>query len=138
MRVDDTNCMPDGGEAPTMFDFPVDQPPVFASIRSGVEVSRIHSQWRLLSSNQDSQLVSPWARVLRKVRSWVNRVLGRTEHEFLADLIRAIDVLAARSDEISDQLGRQQHLLENVARILGEEVTHLRAKAADTLNSRDS
>jgi hypothetical protein len=50
-----------------------------------------------------------------------------THPELLAGIIRAVDAIAARCDELSDQLSQLQEMLDDASGILGEEVTRLRA-----------
>jgi hypothetical protein len=45
----------------------------------------------------------------------------------LGDLIRAIDAVATRCDELSDRVSSLEVSVDDMARILGEEVTRLRA-----------
>ncbi len=48
----------------------------------------------------------------------------------IGDLIRAVDAVAARCDEISERLAQQQIVLNDAVTILGEELTRLRAESA--------
>ena len=70
-----------------------------------------------------------------------HRLLGRITHrgsgsldrELIGDLIRAVDAVAARCDEISERLAQQQTVLDDAVTILGEELTRLRAESAPLL-----
>ncbi len=119
--------IPDLEAPPVMFDLPSDAPPPLPSIRGGSEVTRIHDQWRHLNATRVPPGSSLIPRQIHRVRSLAHRFLGRSDHEFLADLTRAVDAVAARCDEISDQLSRQQLLTQNIAESLGQELTRLRA-----------
>jgi len=122
---------------PAMFDLPADAPPAMPSVRGGDEVMRMHEQWRHLSTQRISTS-SPFAtRQLQRMRSLAHRLLGRSDHEFLADLTRAVDAVAARSDDISEQLARQQLLMQNIVESLGPELTRLRAVMGDTHDAPD-
>jgi hypothetical protein len=123
--VGDTNQ----GTPPAMFDLPADPPPTLSPIRGSAEIATIHERWSQMATGTPLS-ASRWSSMLRKSRSVMNRLLGRSDHDFLADLTRAIDAVAARCDEISDQLARQQILTNNIAESLGEEVTRLRANVA--------
>jgi tetrahydromethanopterin S-methyltransferase subunit B len=55
------------------------------------------------------------------------RIAAGGHGELLADLIRAIDAIAARCDELSGRVEKLEVVADDLARVLGEEVTHLRA-----------
>jgi hypothetical protein len=48
----------------------------------------------------------------------------------IADLIRAIDAVAARCDVIADRLDHQNVVVNDAVTIFGEELTRLRAASA--------
>ena len=48
----------------------------------------------------------------------------------IADLIRAIDAVAARCDVIADRLDHQNVVVNDAITIFGEELTRLRAESA--------
>jgi hypothetical protein len=131
--VGDTNQ----GIPPTMFDLPADPPPALSPIRGSAEIATIHKRWSQMATGTPLA-ASRWSSILHKTRSLMNRLLGRSDHDFLADLTRAIDAVAARCDEISDQLARQQILAHNIAESLGEEVTRLRASVAQLHERTDT
>jgi hypothetical protein len=54
---------------------------------------------------------------------------GSVDREIIADVIRAIDALANRCDELSDRLEHQHIILDDAVTILGEEITRLRAES---------
>jgi hypothetical protein len=112
---------------PVMFDYPSDAPPPLTPLRGGAEITRIHDYWTRLDSPVTDTRSPTVNRLVRRGRRIALRALGRSDHDFLADLTRSIDAVAARCDELAEQLARQQHLAETLARTLGEEVTRLRA-----------
>jgi len=116
------------GDEPAMFDRPSEAPAPLTPIRSGEQVTRLHSEWRRMESHPTN---SRFSRRRRQLTGLVNRALGRGEHEFLADLVRAIDAVAERCDEIAERLQNQQRVTEQVATTLGTEVTQLRAALLD-------
>ena len=59
-----------------------------------------------------------------------NRVPGGVDQVIIADLIRAVDAVAARCDELSDRLQHQQIVLDDAVTIFGEELTRIRAELA--------
>ena len=66
----------------------------------------------------------------RKARSLADRGLGRPDREVMANLIRAVDAVAARCDELLERLTSQQVSIDDMATIYGEELTRMRAELA--------
>jgi hypothetical protein len=112
---------------PDMFDGPLDPPPPLAPLRGGAEITALHDYWTRSSAPPESGQSPNVSRLVRKGRTIAQQAVGRADHDFLADLTRAVDAVAARCDELAAQLARHQILLESVSNILGAEVTHLRA-----------
>jgi hypothetical protein len=55
----------------------------------------------------------------------------------IADLIRAIDAVAARCDVIADRLDHQNVVVNDAVTIFGEELTRLRAESAPVLGDAE-
>jgi hypothetical protein len=86
----------------------------------------MHLEWeRQFATPADAAAFGP--RLRRRVRSAASKIMGRADGEFLADLVRAVDTVAARCDEISERLVTIEIVVDDLARILGEEITQLRA-----------
>jgi hypothetical protein len=63
---------------------------------------------------------------------------GSVDREIVADLIRAIDALALRCDELTDRLEHQNIVLDDAVTIFGEEMTRLRAESELLSDTRDA
>jgi hypothetical protein len=115
---------------PTMFLRPADAPEPLAPIRSGADMTQLHRAWSSLTASAPAQPVSTWRRLLRRARAYVNRGLGNPDRALVADLIRSVDAVAARCDELADRLANQHVVVADVAIIFGEDLTRLRAELA--------
>jgi hypothetical protein len=121
---------------PTMFQRPTDpcQPP--PPLRSGGPIARMHTEWaRLDAAPGNTSSVGDRLRV--KARSVAARVTGSADRQFLAELVRAVDAVAARCDELSERVGKLDVIADDLTRILGEEITQLRA-AVERMADRES
>jgi hypothetical protein len=115
--------------APTMFTLPSDLQGPLPSVRHGDHVAQLHREWKRITAAHPGKS-SPWHRLTRLVQRMANRGPGSVDREMIADLIRAIDAVAARCDEIAERLAQQQIVVDDVVNIFGEELTRLRAESA--------
>jgi hypothetical protein len=113
---------------PATYSRPTDPPPALTPVRASSPQVELHQAWQQSASTTPG--ATPSATLGHQARRLVNRGLGRTDRELIAQLIRAVDTVAARCDELSDRLASQQVLLDEVATALTEEVTAIRAKLA--------
>jgi hypothetical protein len=99
-------------------------------LRHSPEMSRLHSEWliRIVPPKQPSA----GQRSIRVVRRILNRWQS-VDREIIADVIRSIDALALRCDELADRVEHQRIVLDDAVTILGEEVTRLRAESGQLL-----
>lgn len=111
-----------------MFSRPSDVPPALPPVRNSEHVMALHAEWSRIHAA--AAPAAPWRRLARRGRAYANRALGRTDRELIADLIRAVDAVAARCDELSERLTSQHVTLDEVATAYGEELTRLRADLA--------
>jgi hypothetical protein len=115
---------------PEMFNRPAEAPDPPLPISSGDEMTTVHKEWERLHTDQPLIEVSPIGRIRRRKDSLISRARGHADHDFLADLIRALAAVATRCDEIADRMARQEIIAEDTTRIFGEELTSLRAEMA--------
>lgn len=109
-----------------MFRRPSDPPEPLPSLRSNQHIVRLHTEWaRLHATPTASQ--APSARVRAKARSAFSRLVGTADHQLLGDVVRAVDAVAARCDELSERVGDLGLTSDDLARSLGQEITQLRA-----------
>jgi hypothetical protein len=116
-------------QPPEMFDRPTEAPPPLVPVQSSEHVTTMHMEWARRDVASTAK-TSPWRRVIRKTRSTADRMLGRADNQMMGDLIRAIDAVAVRCDELSDRVARQEILIADMASSLGQELTRLRAVVA--------
>jgi hypothetical protein len=119
--------------APSMFKRSADVPDPLPSIRHAEPLAQLHREWIRISTPLAGQSTSPWHRLVRLGRRIASP--GGVDREMIADLIRAIDAVAARCDEIADRLGHQQIVVDDMANIFGEELTRLRAESASFIGA---
>lgn len=115
-------------DPPTMFRQPTDPPAPLPPLRGGEHITRIHREWARMHAAADGT-GSLGHRVRVRARLMAARVIGGNERLFLGDLVRATDEVAARCDELSERVSNLAMAVDDLARSLGEEVTHLRATA---------
>jgi hypothetical protein len=115
-------------EAPEMFRRPSDPPEPLPQIRASNPIGTLHTEWARMHSSPPEQ-TSPGRRLSKKVRLAASRMTNRADHRLLGDLVRAVDAVAERCDELSERAANLEVIVDDLARILGEEVTHLRAAA---------
>jgi hypothetical protein len=111
---------------PSMFKRSSDVPTPIPHLRHGAEIAKLHREW--IVRIVPPQRPSSGQRAIRVVRRVANRA-GSVDREIVADLIRAIDALAARCDELADRLQHQNIVLDDAVTIYGEELTRLRAES---------
>jgi hypothetical protein len=117
---------PSDDATPRMFKRPSDIFDRFPPLRHGAEIAKLHREWivRIVPPAKPSL----GQRAVRVVRRVANRA-GSVDREIIADVIRAIDALATRCDELSDRLEHQHIILDDAVTILGEEITRLRTES---------
>jgi hypothetical protein len=120
-----------------MYSRPTEAPEALVPVRSGESVIKLHTEWARLNGASTPPASEPTSGGWRARLRGAQRALGRADREFLGDLVRAVDVLALRCDELAERLANQQAITGETAEILGQEVTRLRAAVA-ALNAGDS
>jgi len=116
---------------PAMFQRPTDPPGPLPALRGAGEVVTMHLEWeRQFGTPADAMAFGP--RFRRRVRAAASKITGRPDREFLADLVRAVDAVAKRCDEISERLVTIEIVVDDMACVLGGEITQLRAEVERT------
>jgi hypothetical protein len=124
-------------DPPAMFSRPADAPAPMAPIRGIPELTRIHVEWQRMHTTPEAALQPTGGRLRRKAKALINRAVGNADRELMGDLIRAIDAVATRCDELAERLSSQQIVIGDAARIFGEEITQLRAATARIASAAD-
>ena len=116
-------------EPPAMFRRPTDPPDPLPPIRSSETITGLHAEWARQHAGPAPE--NTWSNRLRnKARAVRGRIGVGTDPQLLGDLVRAVDAVAARCDELSERASHLEIVVDDLARILGEEVTRLRAAVA--------
>lgn len=120
----------DTGGAPKMLRRPADAPPPLEHVRGGDAVRTLHLDWAALHGSQaaDPAPSGLWSHLIGRARRVA--AAGRSDRELLGAIIRAVDAIAVRCDELADRLAAQESLMEDVAGSYGEDITRLRADLA--------
>ena len=114
-------------EPPGMFRRPSDPSEPLRPLGGNEHIVRMHSDWARLHATPSAP-ATLGARIRQRARAATVRLArSASRDELLADLIRAVDAVAARCDGLSGQVERLEAVADDLARVLGEEVTQLRA-----------
>jgi hypothetical protein len=119
--------------APSMFQRAADVHDALPPVRQADDVVKLNREWVRISTPQAGQSRALWSRLVRVARRIASRGPGAVDREMIADLIRAIDAVAARCDVIADRLDHQNVVVNDAVTIFGEELTRLRAESAPVL-----
>jgi hypothetical protein len=109
-----------------MFRRPSDPSEPLRPLGGSEHIVRMHSDWARLHATP-SAAATLGARIRQGARAVAFRFTRSASRELLADLIRAVDAVAVRCDELSGRVEGLEAVADDVARVLGEEVTQLRA-----------
>ena len=127
MSASPTHNCGDMTDPPSMFSRPSDPPKPTLPIRNSEHIVVLHREWARSHTEPDNT-ATPGRRLGKRARKIVSRVSNGTPDRLLGDLVRAVDALAARSDELSERVANLEVIVDEVARILGSELTRLRAE----------
>ena len=113
--------MSDDDLAPTprLLRRPADAPPPLSPVHDTDTIGTLHLGWAQSFGGDGSGVLG---RVRRLVWS------KKTDRELLGSLIRAVDALAVRCDELADRLAVMATVTDDVTAAFGEDLTHLRAE----------
>jgi hypothetical protein len=116
-----------------MYSRPTEVPDQLSPVRASREVSDLHAKWAGLHAASEG----PAVRARQKLLGTIHRVLGRSDDVLVGDLIRAVDVLAARCDELANRMERIEAVVADIAGPLGQDVARLQLQVMQ-LKSTDS
>ncbi|MGH9088374.1 MAG: hypothetical protein ACRDYZ_09725 [Acidimicrobiales bacterium] len=127
---------------PVVLEKSADAPPSLAPVREAPQVATMHDRWARVhdgAAGLGASAGAAGAGVRAKVRARVvtaaaeaTRTSQQDDRTLIGDLIRAVDALAIRSDELSERLGHLQSVVEGVIAALGADVVQLRAALASS------
>lgn len=130
LTADQPRETPEDGDAPSMFSRPTDAPDPLPPLRGSEHVQALHRKWQHISATSAGEEAEPWRRLGRRARRYVHRGLGSADLDVVADLIRAVDAVSARCDELAERLSAQQVVVAEIADIFSEELTRIRSAIA--------
>jgi hypothetical protein len=110
-----------------MFSRPTDAPVALPPIRGSELLSVVHTKWARMHTRGEVTEEPGWQRILRRSRRVGARVMGRGDLELLGDLIRAIDAVAARCDDLAVRVETLTANVDDIARTYGEDLIQARA-----------
>jgi hypothetical protein len=113
-------------DPPSMFNRPSDPPEPPLPIRNSDHIVTLHREWAR-SHREPDETPTLGRRLRRTARTIVSRVDNGMHDKLSGDLVRAVDALAARCDELSERVANLEVIVDDVARIFGSELTRLRA-----------
>ncbi len=131
LRMSDPRSLDERSDDPTpsMFQRAADVHDVLPPVREADDVVKLHREWIRISMPPAGQSSALWPRFVRLVRRITRRAPGAVDREMIADLIRAIDAVAARCDVIADRLDHLNIVVNDAVTIFGEELTRLRTES---------
>jgi len=106
---------------PRMLRQPVEPPPPLGHVGDAAPVGSLRQSLQARRSG-------PHRSLRLRTRAWLARVTGRADRHLLSGVADATDAIAAHCDALSDRLAAQEALTADVASVLGEEITRLRAE----------
>ncbi|HEY2213732.1 MAG TPA: hypothetical protein VGH31_01660 [Acidimicrobiales bacterium] len=109
---------------PMLLSRPAEAPPALEPLRGTDVIRSLHLDWARMHG-APSGPATIWQRLLRKVRR--SLPFGAADRELIGALIRGIDLVATRCDEMADRLATTETLTSEVTRSFGHDITHLRA-----------
>ncbi len=113
-------------EPPAMFRRPPIRPIPSRRSRGSDLIVTLHTEWaRMHAEPTEGEALGP--RMRNRTRSVTSRFVGGADHRFLGDLIRAVDAIATRCDELSARVANMEVVADDLARVSGQEITQLRA-----------
>jgi hypothetical protein len=104
---------------PKLLRRPADAPPPLPPVHDTDTIRTLHLGWAQSFGGDDSGVLGRLRRLV-----WSKKA----DRELLGALIRAVDVLAVRCDELADQLATMAGVTDDVTAAFGEDLTHLRAE----------
>jgi hypothetical protein len=118
---------------PKLLSRPADAPPALAPLRDSDTIRSLHADWARLHGAPAAPATpatpagpaGQFQRVFRKVRR--NLPFGSADRALIGALVRGVDLIAARCDEIADRLATTETITAEVTDSFGRDITHVRA-----------
>ncbi len=101
-----------------MFRRPTDPPDVLPPLRGSEHILRLHAEWSRMHAGADDG--GAFGGRLRNRVGLVARLAGGADHRLLGDLIRAVDAVAGRVDELAERVHNLSITADDIGRALSE------------------
>jgi hypothetical protein len=111
-------------EPPRMFRAPTDPPEPLPPLRADEPMVRLHLEWARMHEPSASKTVR--SRLQARTRAVRLRFSGTLGDRYMGDVVRAVDAVAQRCDELSERIARLSTITDDLASSVSEEVTELR------------
>lgn len=131
------------GAAPSAMRRSPEPRPPLPPVHTGDEVAAVHRRWAEVHATAGGRpaagdraagdrAAGALARVRDRVLRPVSAAAGTAQQEdrsLIGDLVRAVDAIARRVDELSGRLGDLEHVVQEAVAVLSEDLVRLRASA---------
>jgi hypothetical protein len=111
-------------EPPRMFRAPTDPPEPLPPLRADEPMVRLHLEWARMHETSVSTTLR--SRLRARTRAVKLRLSGALSDRYMGDVVRAVDAVAQRCDELSERITRLSTITDDLASSVSEEVTELR------------
>jgi len=111
-------------EPPRMFRMPTDPPEPLPPLSADESMVRLHREWA--RNHEPSRSAHFGSRLRGRARAVRLRLSPTITDRYMGDVVRAVDAIARRCDELSERLTRLSVVTDDLARSASEEVTELR------------
>jgi len=112
-------------DPPALLDHAVGSAPPLGSIRQTPEITEMHDAWLRIHGPDSSA-----SGIRRRTMHRLGAASSDAEHaarELTGDLIRAVDVLAQRCDDLAARLSSLEELVEEVITVMAADLVAIRA-----------
>lgn len=115
-------------EPPDMFRRPTDPPDPLPLLRAEGSVVEMHREWARMHGDPSPESF------MHRLRSGARKVRARIrgDDHYLGYVVRAVDDVAARCDELAQRLNHLAISIDDLSRSISEDVTRLRAEVEGT------
>lgn len=144
MAIDPADVMSEGGghladiaePPPLLLSEPLDPSPPLPSLRESEVVAEVHRRWAVNTSGAPSTAPDERRTFSRRIVQGARRLASvihsnrREQQELIGALIRAVDAVAARADELAQRLHSTERHLDELLKVMSEDLVQIRAVVA--------
>ena len=124
-----------GEDPPELLRRPATPPAPLPSIRESAELGAVHEQWRQVHGRPGRTAAPAGLRGVARSRIEAIAVdaVGTAQDDdraLIGDLVRAVDAVAGRCDELAGRIGALEGLVEEIVHVFSGDLTRIRAALA--------